>query len=115
MGYVSGEQWEKQQADVWGDKDPDVFRRVVERIQRQEPEVLREVERMMEERVPPHALLQYVTNSILRGVDNVMPEPPEGVEMTDCSGRVWDRISLRWVEKGPKTGPAVSWNRTTGA
>lgn len=27
----------------------------------------------------------------------------------------WDPLARRWVEKGPKTGPAVQWNRTTGA
>lgn len=30
-------------------------------------------------------------------------------------GQEWDPLACRWVEKGPKTGPAVQWNRTTGA
>lgn len=108
MGNITGDQWSRQQAEVWGDKDPEVFRRVVERIRRQETEVLREVERMMKAQVPPHTLLHYVTNSILRGVDLVEPEPPEGVEMTDCEGRVWDRLAMRWVQKGPNAGPSIS-------
>lgn len=76
MAKVTSEQWQAQQTAVWGDKDPDVFRRVVERIHRQEDEVLAEVERMMRERVVPHALLHYVTDSILRGVDHVDYGPP---------------------------------------
>jgi len=75
MATITSEQWSKQQAEVWGDKDPEVFSRVQDRIRRQEAEVLREVERMMEARVVPHALLGYVTNSILRGVDSVEHGP----------------------------------------
>jgi hypothetical protein len=76
MAIVSGEQWGEQQKAVWGDEDPEVFRRVVERIQRQEDEVLREVTRMMDARVVPHALLHYVTNAILRGLDEVESSVP---------------------------------------
>jgi hypothetical protein len=112
MAYISGEQWSERQADVWGSKDPEVFGRVVERVQQQEREVVREVERMVAERVSAHAIVHYITNSILRGVDTVVHEPPEGVEMTDGDGRVWDRFAKRWVDKGPKTSPAINPNPT---
>lgn len=82
MAKIKSEEWGAQQAEVWGDKDPDVFGRVVERIKTQEPEVLREVQRMVERQVPPHALLWYVTNSILRGVDHVDYGPPSDPENT---------------------------------
>lgn len=52
MAPVTGEQWSQQQADVWGDKDPEVFGRVVERIRRQEPEVHRRVEEAIEKGAP---------------------------------------------------------------
>jgi hypothetical protein len=42
---------------------------------------------------------------------------PSWVEAAEKSreGQEWDALASRWVEKGPKTGPAVQWNRTTGA
>jgi hypothetical protein len=76
MAKVTSEQWQAQQAGVWGDKDSEVFRRVTDRIRQQEDEVVAEVERMMRERVSAHAVVWYITNSILRGVDEVESSVP---------------------------------------
>lgn len=38
-----------------------------------------------------------------------------GYEFMTRNGFEWDAFALRWVQKGPKTGPAINWNRTTGA
>lgn len=42
---------------------------------------------------------------------------PSWVEEAEKSrdGQEWDPLACRWVDKAPKTGPAVHWNRTTGA
>lgn len=106
MAKVSGEQWGRQQEEVWGDKDPEVFRRVQDRIRQQEIEVVREVGAMLERGVSANAIVNYVTNAILRGVDEVEYGPP---------GQTWDPRVRRWVDDGPTTGPADNWNRPTGA
>lgn len=71
---MSGSDWQKRQAEVWGEGD--TFARVVERIKAQEPEVLRRVERAIENGAPAHTVVWIVTNSILRGVES-MPEGDE--------------------------------------
>jgi len=42
------------------------------------------------------------------------PSWPEEARKAD-EGKEWDPLACQWVEKGLKTGPAVNWNRTTGA
>ena len=96
MARVSAEQWSQQQAEVWGKRDSGVFARVQERIRRQEAEVLREVEAMMERKVSAFSVVWYVTNSILRGVDEVESSVPT---MTCEEYAVSEEVRRRDAEK----------------
>lgn len=97
MADITSEQWTAQQMKVWGDKDPETFRRVVERVMLQEKEVVAEVERMARAGISGNAITHYVTNAILRGVDDVVYEPAEGITLSDCDGNGWDRVAKRWA------------------
>lgn len=93
--------WEATQQEVWGDKDPEVFRRVVERIQRVEPKMLAEIDEAIAACAPTHAIAWIAVNYVLRGI---------GAQGKDCApdGMRWDAFSNKWVQDGAKSGPAIT-------
>lgn len=68
--------WQEEQVRIWGTGD--TMKHVVERIASQEDRVIAEVEDMVKRGVVPHAIVKFVTNSILRGYDVAMGNPSDG-------------------------------------
>lgn len=59
--------WIATQEEVWGTKDPEVFGRVVKRLQMVERDMLKEMEHAIKNGAPTHTVAWIAVNHVLRG------------------------------------------------